>query len=220
MGRIIVTTTKVSKIPWIMKETGHPVYSYEELCFYISGRLPLWLLETERKGLADWLFQRGITVSGNDDLPPKEAAKQILLAGNYFRPDETKEILEEITNYEEKPERFREKEKGDLYLSYGKLLKAGLSYQKAAGQMQKEDESGWKASLFHNMGLVFCRFFYWDDARKAFEKAFSYRESDPTWKALLFAKEMGQKEWETGREPVLTIEIEGKKKEFLEELGS
>ena len=60
MGRIIVTKTKVSKIPYVLKESGNPVYSYEELCYYIRTRMPLWVEEKSLEGLTEKMKEWGL----------------------------------------------------------------------------------------------------------------------------------------------------------------
>ena len=250
MGRLIVTNTKIAKVPYRMKETGHPLYTYEELCYYIKSRIPLWLLETDRKGLTDWVKERGVMLLHTDELSPAEAAEQILRAGNYLNPAEVEQVMEEIAACEKAPGMLREKEKGDLYLSYGKLLKAYFAYEKAVcgieilektevGEMMEkaetveEREEGkaaetdeqkipserWQASLYNNMALIMCRFFYWEEAEGWLNKAMALQETEETKIALHLVQDMKKKEWKQGKEPLLTIELERKKKEFLEELG-
>lgn len=229
MGRLIVTKTKIAKVPYRMKETGHPLYTYEELCYYIKSRIPLWLLETDRKGLTDWVKERGVMLLHTDLLSPAEAAEQILRAGNYLKPAEIEQVMEGIAACEKAPGMLWEKEKGDLYLSYGKLLKAYFAYEKAirdmealekAERMEKPNPSKqWQASVYHNMALIMCRFFYWEEAEAWLNKAMELQETEETKTALHLVQDMKKKEWKQGKEPLLTIELERKKKEFLEELG-
>lgn len=218
MGKLIVTNTKIAHTPYRMKETNHLLYSYEELVFYIMSRMPLWLLEQDRKGLTEWIRERGISLIDTDDLSVSEASEEIIRAGTYLRKEEQEQVLERIQNYERIPDSLREKEKGDLYLQYGKLMKAYFSYEKAIRMMEGNEETGWKASLYHNRGLISIRLFYWEEARNYLTKALSYEEREETKTALTFVEEMEKTEWKTGKEPVLSIELERKKKAFLEEL--
>lgn len=220
MGRLIVTDTNIAQVPYEMKETGHPLYSYEELCYYMKSRMPLWLLENERKGLTDWIRERGVNLPETDLLDPVKAAALILDAGNYFREDEAKDLLEEMAEYEKKAVTVREKEKGDLYLAYGKFLKAFFSYEKAIGAVDGEETTDFLASLYHNKGVILCRFFYWEEAGECFQKAIDIGGFDESEAALEFVKDMKKQEWMEGEEPLLTTEIEKKKKQFLDEIGS
>ena len=77
----------------------------------------------------------------------------------------------------------------------------------------------WQASLYHNMALIMCRFFYWEEAEGWLSKALELQETEETKIALHLVQDMKKKEWKQGKEPLLTIELERKKKEFLEELG-
>lgn len=218
MSRMIVTNTKVQKEPYRMKESGHLLYSYEELCYYIYSRMSLWVMEKERIGLTSWLLACGVPVNDIDTMAPYEAAYEILRAGTYFRMDEKRQMLDKMKKYPEFPVSYVEKDKGDLYLSYGKMKKAYFCYAKAAASLMGQESDAWRGSLYHNMGIVCCRFFYWDEAKKWFEKAMEISEAPETKMALDLVSDMQKKEWEFADSPVLTIEVQKKKKEFLNEL--
>lgn len=220
MGRLIVTDTKIAQIPYQMKETGHTLYSYEELCYYMKSRMPLWLLEKERRGLTQWIRERGVDVADTDLLNPLEAAELILNAGNYFREDEVKDLLEEMKEYENKAEAVKEKEKADFYLSYGRLLKAYFSYEKALSAVTGEETDNFIGSLYHNKGVILCRFFYWQEAEECFQKASKTGALEESQRALELVKDMKKKEWKQGKEGLSFREVEEKKKEFLMEIGS
>ena len=220
MGRLIVTDTKIARIPYEMKETGHLLYSYEELCYYIKSRMPLWLLEKERKKLTEWVRERGVNLSDTDLLEPVEAAALILDAGNYFREEEIKDILEEMSEYENRPVAVKEKEKGDMYLAYGKLLKAFFAYEKVIAVINGEETDDFLGSLYHNKGVILSKFFYWEEAEACFQKALEIGNFDESKTSLELVRDMKEILWNQGTEPVLTVEIEEKKKEFLKEIGS
>lgn len=219
MGRLIVTDTKIAQIPYRMKETGHPLYSYEELCYYMKSRMPLWLLENERKGLTEWIRERGVEIPETDFLNPKEAAALILEAGNYFREDETKDLLEEMEEYDDRITAVKEKEKGDLYLTYGKFLKAFFAYEKAIGAVTGEETDDFLGSLYHNKGVILSRLFYWEEAKACFQKAIEIGGFDESETAFELVKDMSRQEWKQGEETLISGAIEKKKKEFLAEIS-
>lgn len=218
MGKMIVTKTKIAKEPYLMKESGHLLYSYEELCYYISSRMSLWVMEKERVGMTQWLFTCGVTIEDVDLLSPDEAAEKIITAGSYFYGTEKRQILDRINKFPEFPLSYVEKDRGDYYLSYGKIKKAYFSYEKAISSMTGEEREEWRNSLYHNMGIVCCRFFYWEEAKKWLLKAQEIMGKQETKNALSLVEDMLKKEWELGESPILTIELEKKKQEFLNEL--
>lgn len=218
MGRMIVTNTKIAKNPYKMKESGHLLYSYEELCFYIYSRMSLWVMEKERVGMTKWLLECGITTEDVDTLSPYEAAQKILSAGSYYYGSEKKQIMGKLEKYPEFPAAYVEKDRGDLYLLYGKIQKAYFSYEKAVLSMGEQENEDWCNSLYHNFGIVCCRFFYWEEAKKWLLKALNIMERKETKNALFLVEDMLKKEWEYGESPILTIELEKKKQEFLNEL--
>ncbi|MDO4555790.1 MAG: hypothetical protein Q4B70_11680 [Lachnospiraceae bacterium] len=218
MGRIIVINTKKARTPFKMKESGHLLYSYEELCYYIKARMPLWLMETNRIGLTAWIRDRGVEIEDMDTLSPIDAAKIILSAGEYYSKEETSQIVADFEQYEKITEAKREKEKGDFFLLYGRLKNAALSYEKAVCSLNGEEEESFLASLFHNRGIVCCHFFYWEAAKENFKRAYSIKESPETAAALDFTEKMEKEAWEIGGNTMLAIEIERKEKEFLDKV--
>lgn len=218
MGRMIVINTKTAKAPYCMKESGHCLYSYEELCYYIYSRMSLWLMEKERVGMTSWLKSCGVEIDEVDHLSPYDATSKILAAGTYFRVDEKRQILDKIKKYKEISLSYIEKDKGDLYLSYGKAKKAYFAYEKAAYSETGEESDTWRNSLYHNMGILCCRFFYWEEAKKWLTKAQEIMEKPETAKALLLVKDMMEFQWKEEGQPLSDTELEKKKLEFLNEL--
>ena len=217
MGRLIVTNTKVSKIPYCMKESGHPLYSYEELCYYMKSRMALWLEEKERVGLTEKMREWGVDTSDVDYMTPVEAADVILDAGTYIRKEEKEQLLLYMQEYDQMEEIYREKERGDLYLSYGRNRKAYLAYWNAAALLSGEEESSFKASLYHNLGIACCRFFYWKEAKRWFALALDAKDSKESRAGLELVLDMEKKGWSSDGTPVDEKKLDRKKREFLKE---
>ena len=132
--------------------------------------------------------------------------------------DEIKQLLWDMREYEKKSEAKKEKEKGDFYLFYRRMQKAVLSYGRAVISLQDKESDAFLASLYHNQGVALSWFFYWEEAKESFLKALSYKDVKESKTALEFINKMQNKEWKFGKEPALAIEIEKKKKEFIEGL--
>lgn len=218
MGRMIVTNTKLTKEPYVMKESGHRLYSYEELCYYIYSRMPLWLLEGERVGMTSWLLGCGVKIEEIDRLSPYGAAVKILSAGTYFRLEEKRQILDRMKERENMPVSLIEKEKGDLYLSYGKMVDAYLSYEKAICSENGQEEDHWRNSLYHNMGILCCRLFYWQEAKRWLTKAQEISVRQETENALLLVADMEKIHWKREGQPLNPKKLVKKKEEFINEL--
>lgn len=217
MGRLIVTNTTISKVPYCMKESGHRLYSYEELCYYICSRMPLWLEERNRDGLTEKLKEWGLQTVDVDGLSPYEAAKKIFQAGNYLRKDEKEPILEQMEKYGQKKELFREKEKGDLYLAYKKNRKAYLAYVRGIALLTGEEEPELKASLYHNMAVVCCRFFYWKEAKKWFALSLDAKDSQESRIGLELVLDLEKKQWRSDGKPVDQEKLRQRQQDFLQE---
>lgn len=218
MGSMIVTNTRMAKEPYEMRESGHRLYSYEELCYYIYARMPLWLLEEERVGMTSWLLGCGVKIGEIDRLSSYDAAVKILSAGTYFRLEEKRQILERMKEYKDMPVSLTAKEKGDLYLSYGKVVDAYFSYEKAIQSENGQEGDDWRNSLYHNMGILCCRLFYWQEAKKWLTKAQEIRERQETKNALLLVSDMEKFHWKREGQPLNPKKLVKKKEEFINEL--
>lgn len=218
MGRMIVTNTKMAKEPYEMRESGHRLYSYEELCYYIYSRTPLWLLEEERVGMTSWLLSCDVKIGEIDDLSPYDAAVKILSAGSYFRLEEKRQILERMKEQKDMPRSLVEKEKGDLYLSYGKMANAYLAYEKAIYSENGQEGEEWRNSLYHNMGILCCRLFYWQEAKKWLTKAQEIVPNQETENALLLVSDMEKFQWKRDGQPLNREKLKKKKEELVNEL--
>lgn len=218
MGRMIVTKTLISKTPYIMKESGSPLYSYEELCYYIKTRMALWVEEKTREGLTEKMSEWAVPVSNLDNLSPVQAAKHILNGGTYFKAEEKEQILLMMQEYEDEEDHFVLKEKGDMYLSYGKIQKAYRLYLQASYRMNGEESAEWKASLHHNLGVVCCRFFYWKEAKNWFALAIDAKDTIESREGLELVLEMEQKGWIQDGSSVSVQRLQEKQDEFMREI--
>ncbi|MBE5955237.1 MAG: hypothetical protein E7253_02170 [Lachnospiraceae bacterium] len=219
MGRIIVTKTKISKTPYVMKESGNPLYSYEELCYYIKSRMALWVEEKSLEGLTEKMKEWGLTVDNLDHLSPTEAAEKIFEAGNYIKKEEIELYVSHMQMYAANEHIAIIKDKGDLYLSYGKIRNAYQYYWQAFSQMTGEEPVEWKASLYHNFGIVCCRFFYWREAKNWFALAIDAKDSEESRAGLELVLDMEKKGWSSDGSSVNENKLLEKQLEFVREIG-
>lgn len=219
MGRIIVTKTNISKIPYIMKESGNPLFSYEELCYYIKTRMALWVEEKSLEGLTDKMTEWGLHIDSIDQLAPVEAAKKIFEAGSYYKKEETEQYLSVMETYARNDDITIIKDKGDLYLSYGKIKNAYKFYWRAVSAMTGEESADWKASLYHNLGIVCCRFFYWREAKNWFALAIDAKDTIESRDGLELVLDMEKKGWINDGSSVSETKLMEKQLEFVREIG-
>ena len=219
MGRMIVTKTKISKTPYVIPESGNPVYSYEELCYYIKTRMALWVEEKSFEGLDEKMAEWGAAVDSLSQCSPIEAAEKIFQAGNYFRKDEIEQCLFYMDEYAHSEDNTLIKDKGDLYLSYGKIRKAYEFYWRAVSRMNGEETPEWKASLYHNFGIVCCRFFYWKEAKNWFALSIDAKDTQEARIGLELVLDMEQKGWISDGTSVSEKKLLEKQLEFVREVG-
>ena len=219
MGRIIVTKTKLSKTPYVLRESGNPVYSYEELCYYIRTRMALWVEEKSFEGLTEQMKEWGLYTEPLDHLNPIEAASKIFQAGNYYKKEEADQYLSVMNVYSQNENITIVKDKGDLYLSYGKIKNAYEFYWRAVSMMTGEETEEWKASLYHNFGIVCCRFFYWKEAKNWFALAIDAKDTEESRNGLELVLDMEGKTWSGDGTAVNRRSLKEKQLEFVHEIG-
>ena len=219
MGRLIVTRTNISKTPYVLTESGNPVYSYEELCYYMKTRTALWVEEKVFEGLTEKMKEWGVSVESLAGCTAVDAARRIFASGNYFRKDEAEQYLIYMEECADSEDITILKDKGDLYLSYGKIRKAYEFYWRAVSHMKGDETPEWKASLYHNFGIVCCRFFYWKEAKNWFALAIDAKDTEESRIGLELVLDMEQKGWTSDGTSVSDKKLMEKQLEFVREIG-
>ncbi|MEE1228178.1 MAG: hypothetical protein U0K57_04340 [Lachnospiraceae bacterium] len=180
MRESIVCIGTVAKKPYRFQETGVEVYSYEELCYYLSKHMICYLYTLPRTDLIPFIGENlelpklARILSKYDD-PSKDQMKYfsaLFREGNYFNEDEIREILDDYRELMNAPYHRQCKWMGDLYNSSGCYMKAIQYYREGLkAENLSEQEHG---ALYHNLGIAQARLFRFHDARISLLKAYQY----------------------------------------------
>lgn len=185
MKDFILCQYKQAKIPFAAGAGEEPVYTLEELCFYMQGHL--FLLDESFFGeeLLSWLQNElGLTALASALRDMKTAEKDIsdliqkvfVFSGLYDR-EELNELEHMITTLQDKSAVERQVIYGDYLLSrksYREALSVYLDLQKDGRFLQMSEELQ-KRVLYHT-GVIYARFLLFAEAAGQFLEL--YRKYD------------------------------------------
>ncbi|MCI6857989.1 MAG: hypothetical protein MR867_01660 [Eubacterium sp.] len=180
MRESLICIGKTTKNGYCFEDTGIRVFSYEELCFYLSQHMICYLSTLPGEDLLIFLREElGLSKLSRQLYklldPEKDQMKYfaaLFREGNYFTEEEIRDILDHYRELKNEPVFRQEKKKGDLYVKCGRAQKALGCYRKALKQPKLPEEE--KGALYHNQGIAWMKLFRFTDARLSFLKAYRY----------------------------------------------
>lgn len=181
MKESIVCIGSLAEQPYCFPETGTQVFSYEELCYYISNHMICYLHGLPEEELLTFIREelklerlyRQLAKLTDADRDQMKYFSALFREGNYFSEDEIRKILDEYRNAKNAPPALQYKWMGDVYMNAGRASMALESYGRALEQDNvSQEEAG---AIWHNMGVACARLFRFHDAGIRFVKAYQYR---------------------------------------------
>lgn len=198
MDGLILCRGRIAENPFFADDT--PLYSIEELCYYIyeniyivsedffSEKLAVFLEEE----LGETQIAQALRVLMKNELRTKDAVLTVLMNVDYYpkeRISAVREILEELDSL--KPYE-RIKACGDTKLKGGRYGAALENYARALEMAQKEGAgSDVAAGLHHNRGVAYGRMLFYRNAAECFEKAYRISGNPESRKQWLLALQLG-----------------------------
>lgn len=180
MRESLVCIGKIGEYGYYFEDTGIRIFSYEELCYYMSQNMICYLHTLPGEDLLVYI---------RDELALPKLAKQLFKLmdpekdqmkyfaalfreGNYFSEDEIREILDAYRSLKNAPDFLQNKWLGDLYVRRGRAVRAIACYEAAVKEPDlKEEDAG---SIYHNMGIARAKLFRFEEAGISFLKAYQY----------------------------------------------
>lgn len=178
MRESIICVGKMGAAPYCFPETGVKIYTYEEICYYLSRHLICYLHTLPEEELLCYIRDE----LGLDKLyrqlqklkdPKKDQMKYfaaLFREGNYFSEEDIRKILDEYRELKEAPPALSGKWLGDMYLSYRQTSMAIRCYHKALGAEGAGKEL--RGAIYHNRAVAKARLFRFQDARVDFLKSY------------------------------------------------
>lgn len=197
MGRVILCTGQIAKIPYHFEEPDINVFSIEELCYVLTRNAFLWDKECFSKELVEWiekecgllklskLLYSYLNKKGSSQAFVSEILRYVGLydEDTIKQTEEAMKMGESLSVYEKRKKRvdsFVEKEKYETALSeYDKLL-----------SILPPGEYTLRAGIWHNRGVALAGLFSFAQAAESFEKSYELVPDEETYLAFLAAKRM------------------------------
>lgn len=216
MNTFILCNGKTAKQPYRLKAEAVPVYDLDELCCYMKEHLFLMNREFINPGLADWLEEELDRKDLADELralmgkqpDPYEAVMRIFEATVNYDADEIEELKALMESLSNKTDLEKKKVRADYLAGMHKYRDALYLYreilkEKYYGQMTEELRAG----ICHNIGVIYARFFQFQEAADMFLNAFQLSDSEESKKAWICARLMQQRLDPEGQEADAGLEV-------------
>ena len=204
MGRVYLCLGKNAEVPYYFERARMHIWNVEELCYFV--RENAWVLEPALLGneLADWISQQcGLTeLSGilkkamQEEKPGSSFVKALYLYTGYFPLEEVGQVEKILRINESSTELERTRARGDYYLQNGRFAAALQEYDTLLQGLTGMDPV-FLGKVYHNRGVACAQMFLFEQAAKAFEKAWKLTKSKASAKQYLAAKrfELGEQEY-------------------------
>lgn len=219
----ILCKGELAKEPYIIPVSEVPVYSLEELCYYIFNhiysvteeyfdeRLVTWLREhVKHESLAKKMHM--LTRHHND---LKDLVVTLLCACDYYKEDEIVKLVTVMERISNLPAHEKNKIKADNYLHAGKYGRSLLEYKKLLyGDMADKFTTEEYGDLLHNQAIALFHVSSFREAAKGFKEAYARNQREESLNQYLYALLLNEQEEEFEREGISY----GKTTEELEKL--
>ncbi|MCR4674085.1 MAG: hypothetical protein K5675_03665 [Lachnospiraceae bacterium] len=194
MGELIYCRKPIAANPFYIDEVGLNIYSLEELSYYIFHNPYLCDFSLAEMDLIQWI---------SDELDEKEVAKQLkeLLSENapfhmfvgrllsscgYLTQSEIRQTMEVIASIENKSEGECKKIRADRLMEKNKIEDAIYEYENIL--LDTSDLSNFLiGDIYHNLGTAYARLYFFGQAIKHFEKAYSLNQRRESLVAMFYA---------------------------------
>ncbi len=200
----ILCKGELAKEPYIIPITEVPVYSLEELCYYIynniysvteeffDGKLVTWLKEqVHTPALAK---KMKVLIERKNDI--KDLVVTLLCSCDYYKEDEIVKLVTVMEKISNLPVHQKNKIKADNYLQAGKYGKSLQEYKKLLhGELADRFSKEEYGNLLHNQAIAQFYVSSFQEAANGFKEAYARNQNPASLEQYLYVLLMnGQEE--------------------------
>ena len=186
----------MAKEPYIVPVTEVPVYSLEEMCYYVYNNIYSVTEEFFDKKLVEWLSRQvhvkplakkmRVLMERHNDL--KDFVVTLLCSCDYYKEDEVRKLVAVMEDIANLPPHKKNKIKADNYLKAGKYGKSLLEYKKllygeAAAKFSPEEYG----DLLHNQAIALFYVSSFEEAARGFREAYARNQREESRNQYLYA---------------------------------
>lgn len=191
----ILCKKKLAKEPYIIPVSEVPVYSLEELCYYIynniysvteeffDGKLAVWI--REQIGSDSLAKKMKTLIERHNDL--KDLVVTLLCSCDYYKEEEVVKLVEIMNRIENLPPHEKNKIKADNYLHAGKYGKSLHEYKKLLyGRMADKFTPEEYGNLLHNQAIALFHVSSFHEAARGFKEAYARNHNEQSLNQYLY----------------------------------
>ncbi|MBR1741979.1 MAG: hypothetical protein IJ733_08960 [Lachnospiraceae bacterium] len=196
MGKLILCSGELAKIPYHFRLTKTNVYSMEEVCYYISHNIYMMQEEIFDREFVLWIrneLKMKKTADKLEDLISdrhniKDIVVTIFCSCDYYDESEIGQMLRILDEIEKLPKYARRKKKGDNFLQCHSYEKAIEEYEKIFDSDEVlQTEAKAYGDLFHNMGVAYVNIGEFHKASELFLKAYEKNGREESLSQCMYA---------------------------------
>ncbi len=189
MGKIILCTGKLANEPYVFVMSNTPVYSVEEMSFYLYTHV----YEIEEDFLSESLIQwvknelqmeelaEKLTKLKHNRNNLKDIIVTILCSNDYYSEKEIKDLVVVLNQIMNLPLIKRRKMRGDYFLKYQLYSHAVIEYQSILNdkdiRLFSKEEYG---NILHNMGITHVHITSYLEGALCFREAYNLNQNPDT----------------------------------------
>ena len=196
MGELIWCAQEDAKVPFTIQPMNFPIYSMEELVFYIEQNFYALDKNLLNQNLVRWIREElnmpglaeELTRSIREQQSAYVLALTILSKSGLYSQQELIDLKSQFSGMDGKTVIECRKMKADQYLAEGKYALAVNEYKNLlSGENTGRMTDEIRASLYHNQGVAYARMFLFPEACDCFWKAYDQNHNQASREAYLYA---------------------------------
>lgn len=197
MGRMLICCGKKAEIPLYMKEFQISVSTIEELCYCLKKNIHMLDKSIMREKICKFIEQEFEMAQLAGQLRSVIERQEglsafvsyIMKSIGYLSTEELLSLEAELKEVEGKSSVARRKAKADFLLEQKKYARAVMEYQAVLQEELLEDDKI-TGDIYHNLGTVYSRMFFFDKAAKYYQMAYEKNQDEESYACYLLALHM------------------------------
>lgn len=179
MSECMLCQVRRAEHPYIIESIGLPVYTVEELLYFMQHNAALLDESILNEELLRWIKEElrmrrlsaSLSVLMQRKFRPDEFVLPIFRETGYPDAESIRVFSEELSKLEELPHPARVREKGNQLFRHRRYTLAIRAYEKAAEESRDSDlGQQFTGMVFHNIGCAYARLFQFEEAGEYLNK--------------------------------------------------
>lgn len=192
----ILCKGELAKEPYIIPISETPVYSLEELCYYMYHHIYSVTEEFFDEKMVSWLCEQAglealaekmhVLLQKKNDL--KDLVVTLMCSCDYYKEEEILQLVTVMKKIENLPAHEKNKIKADHYLRAGKYGKSLLEYKQLLyGEMAEHFSTEEYGNLLHNQAIALFHVSSFREAANGFKEAYARNHKEQSLQQYLYA---------------------------------